>query len=265
MNDNEINFELKGWPGVIVVICIISFAFFVHDRIYYHNPRVKPLIKSLQSNDPTIIGEALCETDSFTMERGHKLIPYILPLLRDERELPENLKNKIIKDIQSTPGSIPGMEGYLKKIQTIGFTAALTLQGLVINDILHKRWVGGKYKNKIVSYVIEDIGLYDNEFSLKNGLWAVTQIHAKRLIPFWFQCLTMESESIKLASLSGLYYYIHDRSHGMFTWHPEKEIDNDMLEKLKACETDNSPVVRTSSSSVIKALKNAGLNITLNE
>lgn len=260
MDEHEINFQLNGWSGVIVVICLVSFAFYAHDRIYYHNPRVEPLIQSLQSDDPVAIGNALFEIDGFTMEKGHKLIPYILPLLRDERELPENLKNKISKKIQSTPGSIPGMGEGLKKIQTIGFRAAMTLQSLAMCD-LQVGSVGKKSREKIVSYVIEDIGLYDSEIALKNGLWAVTQIHHKRLVPFWFQCLTMPSESIKLASLSGLYYYIWDRTHGLFTWHPEKEIDSDMVENLKACETDSYISVRISSARIIENLKDAGLNI----
>ncbi len=261
MSNNGINFKLSGLLGAVVVIGVIAAALFIHNLIYYHNPRVEPLTKSLQSNDPMMIGEALCEADGFTTEKGHKLIPYILPLLRDEREFPKELQSKFFKGDQLISAGSQDADERSKEIRTIGFASALTLQGFIIKD----RTPWKKYREKIISYVVEDVRLNDNEHFLKNALWAVSQSKNKRVIPLWFQCLEMESESIKMASLSGLYYYIDDRDRGFFTWHPEKEIDSNMIKKLKACESDSSPAVRFSSSRVIKGLKDAGLNIELSE
>jgi hypothetical protein len=261
MNDSETTFELKGWSGVAVVVGLIIFGLAGHHYMYKYNPKLEELTQALQSDDPSVIGKALYESGRFTMGKGHKLIPYILPHLSDDRDLPEQLKQKIIKEIQSTPGSIPGVESDLVGIFSIGFTAALTLQSLVIKDVENKRWIGGKYRSLIVEYILDEIGPYSDEFILKNGLWAVNQIHDERLVPFWFQCLEIESESIRSPALSGLYYYIYDRNHGLFTWHPEKEIDANMIENLKSCLFDNSELVRRSASLVTKALAEAGLDV----
>ncbi len=265
MNDSKITFELKGWPGVIVVVVLVTLAFSANHFLFRYNPRLDELIQALQSNDPIIIGEALYESKKFTMGKGFKLIPHILPLLSDDRDLPENLKKKIIVEIQSIPGSIPGIESEIKNIYSIGFVAALMLQGLVIKDVENRRWLGGKYRARIVEYVLDKVGIDSNEFTLINGLFAVNQIHDKRLVPFWFQCLKIESESIRAASLYGLSNYIYDRTHGLFTWHPEKEIDANMIENLKLCLVDNSGFVRISASGVVDALTEAGLNTTDND
>ncbi|PID73513.1 MAG: hypothetical protein CSB33_03225 [Desulfobacterales bacterium] len=260
MNDSEITFELKGWPGGIVFVVLVTLAFTANHFWFRYNPRLGELIQALQSNDPLIIGEALYESHKLTMGKGHKLIPHILPLLSDDRNLSENLKQNIIVEIQSIPGSIPGMESGMKSSYSIGFIAALTLQGLVIKDVENRRRIGGKYQAQIVEYVLDEIGTDSNEFTLKNGLWAVNQIHDKRLVPFWFQLLKIDSESIRAASLYGLSNYIYDRTHGLFTWHPEKEIDANMIENLKLCLVDNSGLVRISASGVVDALAEAGLN-----
>ncbi len=261
MNDSEITFELKVWSGVAVVAGLIIFGLAGHHYMYNYNPKLEELTQALQSDDPSVIGKALYESGRFTMGKGHKLIPYILPHLSDDRDLPEKLKQKIIKGIQSTPGSIPGVESDLGGIFSIGFTAALTLQSLVIKDVENKRWIGGKYRALIVEYILDEIGPYSDEFILKNGLWAVHLTHDERLVPFWFQCLEIESESIRSPALSGLYYYIYDRNHGLFTWHPEKEIDANMIENLKSCLFDNSELVRRSASLVTNALAEAGLDV----
>ncbi len=265
MDDSKITFELKGWPGVIVVVVLVTLAFSANHFWFRYNPRLDELIQALQSNDPLIIGEALYESKNFTMGKGHELIPHIFPLLSDDRDLPENLKQKIIVEIQSISSSIPGMESGMKSTYSIGFFAALTLQGLVIKDVENRRWIGGKYRARIVEYVLDEIGIDNNEFTLKNGLWAVNQIHDKRLVPFWFQCLKIESESIRAASLYGISNYIYDRNHGLFTWHPEKEIDANMIENLKSCLVDNSGLVRILALGVVDALAEAGLNTIHND
>jgi hypothetical protein len=261
MNDSEITFELKGWSGVAVVVGLIMLGLAVHHYNFNYNPRLDELSHALQSDDPLLIGEALYESGRSTMGKSHKLIPYILPHLDDDRALPEELKQKIIKGFQSTSGSIPGIESDLGRVLSIGLTAALTLQSLVIIDVENKRWIGGKYRARIVEYVLDEIGPNSDEFTLINGLWAVNQIHDERLVPFWFQCLEIESESIRSPALSGLYYYIYDRNHGLFTWRPEKEIDANMIENLKSCLSDDSELVRISASLVTKALAEAGLDI----
>jgi hypothetical protein len=260
MNNSEITFELKSRSGIAVVITFIALALAANHYRYRYNPRLDELTQSLQSDDPSVIGKALYESGKLTMGKGYKLIPYILPHLSDVRDLPEELKQKIIKEIQSTPGSIPGIKSDLGGIFSIGFTAALTLQGLVIKDVENRRWISGKYRGRIVEYLLDEIGPYSDDFTLKNGLWAVNQIHDKKLVPFWFECLKIESEAIRASALSGLSHYIYDRTHGLFTWHPEKEIDANMIEDLKACSVDNSELVRRSASLVTNALAEAGLD-----
>ncbi len=118
---------------------------------------------------------------------------------------------------------------------------------------------GKKYRARIVEYVLDEIGLYSDELTLANGLWAVNQIHDERLLPFWFQALEIESDPVRLAALSGLYYYVYDRTHGLFTWDPEQEIDASMLKNLKSCAVDGSGFVRISASMVMDALAEAGV------
>ncbi len=59
--------------------------------------------------------------------------------------------------------------------------------------------------------------------------------------------------------VSGLFFYIYDRTHGIFPWHPEREIDTNMLQNLKLCTVDDSMLVRMSASDVVDALTEAGL------
>ncbi len=156
------------------------------------------------------------------------------------------------------PGAIPGIEPQLKKIQTIGFTAALTLQSLVIIDVRNVRWGSKKAIKRIVSYVTEQIDPSD-EYTLSNGLVAVQHIHSKNLLPFWFQCLAMESDPIRIHTLAGLTYYIYDRTHGLFTWKPEEEISPAMIENLKRCLDSPSYYIQQEAQDIIDKLKEAGL------
>ena len=259
MQDFEINFEIKGWKAAVFVLIIVLLAFSHNYYTYYYNPRFSELSAALQSDDVMVMGKALYESGKFTMGKGHKLIPYILPHLSDDRELPEELKTEIIRDIQATPGSISGLDGALGNVQTVGFTAAMALQGLVIMDLERKRSVGGKARNQIVDYVLNDIGVSGDEVALKNGLWAVNQIRSDRLLSFWFLCLGKESESVKLAALAGLFYFIDDRSKGLFKWHPEEIINSAMINNLVLCLNDDSPAVRQSAVYVADKLAKAGL------
>ncbi len=254
-------FELKSWPGIAVVVVIVTLALGANHYRFRYNPRLDALTQALQSDDPAVIGAALYESREFTMGKGHKLIPYILPHLSDDRDLPENLKQKLIEHIQSVPGSITGIESAMGKTLSLGFTAALTLQGLVIKDVERNRWVGGKYRTLIVEYVLNEIGSNSDEFTLANGLWAVNHIHDNRLVPFWFQCLGIASEAIRIPALLGLYLYSYDRTHGFFEWHPEQEIDANMIENLQSCLVDNSGHVQMSASRVADTLAEAGLEV----
>ncbi|PIE03485.1 MAG: hypothetical protein CSA81_02025 [Acidobacteria bacterium] len=265
MIDSDFSFELRGWPGIAVAAGLLVLGLSVNYYIFRYNPKQAALVESLQSDDPAVIGQALYESGKFTMGKGHKLIPCILPHLSDHRDLPEELKQKIISEIQATPGSIPGIESEMARVLSIGYTAALTLQSLVIKDVESKRWVGGKYRARIVEYVLDEIGPYSDELTVANGLWSVTQIHDERLVPFWFQCLEKDSESIRTAALSGLSFYIYDRTHGILTWHPEKEIDAKMIENLQACTADHRGLVSTSASHVLDELAKAGLDAELTD
>ncbi|PID75184.1 MAG: hypothetical protein CSB23_05075 [Deltaproteobacteria bacterium] len=233
------------------------FTFFVHHCTYYHNPKLDETIVALQSDESAIIAQALFETQSLGMAKGHKLIPYILPLLSDKRPVPEDIAQKTIQKIQASPGAIPGMGEYLKDIQTIGFSAAMTIQSLVIVDVLHVRWVRGKAKKRIISYVTEEVDPND-EYTLSNALAAVRHIYNKRLLPFWFQCLATESETIRIHALSGLSYYIYDRTHGWWTWKPQEEISPAMAENLRLCLDDPYPHIRREAGTIIDQLEKAG-------
>ncbi|PIE60154.1 MAG: hypothetical protein CSA32_00435 [Desulfobulbus propionicus] len=254
----ETTIPVTGWKGAILVVGIVVLAFWMHDRIYYHNPKLDETIAALQSDDPATIAQALLETDTLGMARGHKLIPYILLLLGDERRVPDEIARKIVQRLQSSPGAISGVGKYLKDIQTIGLRAATTIQALVIID-LHYRvsGIGGKARKRIISYVTERIDP-DDEYTLSNGLIAVSQIRSKKLLPFWFQCLAIESEPVRIHALSGLSYYIYDRTHGLFTWRPEKEISSSMAENLKRCLNDPSLYVRQNAEDIVRQLREAG-------
>ncbi len=238
VSNSELTFQLKGWSGIVIVVGLVVFALAVNHYVFRYNPRLDELTQALQSDNPSRIGEALYESGKLTAGKGHKLIPYILPHLSDDRDLPEAIKQKQVSQIQSAPGSFLGLEANVGRVLSIGYTAALTLQGLVIMDVENRRWIGRKYRAQIVDYVLDEIAPYGDEFTLEHGLWAVNQIHDKRLIPLWFQALEIESDSIRLAAHSGLLYYIYDRTHGLFTWHPEEEIDANMLKKLHEAGLD---------------------------
>jgi hypothetical protein len=258
-DENPFEIKLSGRKATIVAICIISFVYFLHHYIYYKNPTLKNSITALESDDPFAIGEALYQAQKLTMSKGHKLIPYILPLLKDNRELPDNIEKKIILEIQSTPGAIGGMGERMKGSFTLGFTSALTLQSLVMLDVQNKRFVGGKARDKIVEYIIENFSINDNELAISNGVAAVRQIHDKKLVPFWFRCLELESEQIKAHALSGLFHYVHDRSNGIFAWNPEKEITRSMYSQLKDCQHDPSGLIQRQAELVVQQLTESGL------
>ncbi|PID78248.1 MAG: hypothetical protein CSA18_02460 [Deltaproteobacteria bacterium] len=258
----ETRIEITSWKGAVFVIGLVIFAFWMHNFIYYYNPKLDETRMALRSDDPAIIAEALLEIKSLGMAKGHKLIPDILVLLGDERPVPEEIAKKMMLQFKSMPGAIfiPGIEDRLKKILTIGHTAAIAIQGLVIIDVHHLRWIGGKAKKQIVSYVTKEIDPAD-EYTLSNGLIAVGHIHRERLIPFWFDCLAIESEPIRLLAMSGLSFYIYDRTHGLWTWKPEKEISSSMLENLKLCLEDPYPHIRQEAADLIFKLKKAGLPV----
>ncbi len=256
----EITIPITNWKRAIVVVGLVVFAFCVHHFTYYDNPELDETITALQSNDPATIAEALLKTSALGMAKGHKLIPHILPLLSDERPVPEDIAQKMIRNTQSSPGAIPGMGKHLHDILTIGFSAALTIQSLVIVDVLHVQRIGGNAEEYIISYVTEEIDP-DDEYTISNALAAVRHIRAKRLLPFWFQCLAIESESIRIHALDGLRYYIYDRTHGLFTWKPEEEISPAMAENLKLCLDDPSFYVRQQAEDVMRQLKKAGFSL----
>ncbi len=249
----EVTIPIKSWKGFIVVLGIVALAFSIHYYTYYYNPNLDKTIRALKTNDPKIISEALLATSNLGMAKGHKLIPYILPLLSDKRAVPEEIRKKMTKHIQ-----VPAMiKGKLKNAYTIGFAAALTIQALVIIDVHHLRWIGGKAEDEIVSYVIRKINPND-QYTLGNALIAVAQIHRKELLPFWFKCLAVESESIKISALGGFYFYIHDRTNGLWTWKPNQEISQKMAKNLQACLKDKSPFVRQEAKDIIGKLEKAG-------
>ncbi|PID55632.1 hypothetical protein CSB45_15065 [candidate division KSB3 bacterium] len=256
----EITIPITNWKSAILVVGLVVLAFCTHHVIYYYNPKLDETITALQSDDPAAIAQALLESSDLDMAKGHKLIPYILPLLSDKRLVTEHAAQEMTHKIQSSPGAIPGMGAHLNGIPTVGFSAAMTIQALVIVDTFHTRWIGGKAKERIISYVTQEIDP-DDEYSISNALAAVGHIHSRRLLPFWFQCLAIESESIRIQALSGLTYYIYDRTHGLFTWKPEKEISQSMAGTLKACLEDPSPYIRQEAEDVIRQLKTAGFSL----
>ncbi len=262
----ETRIEITSWKGALLVIGLVVFAFSMHHFTYYYNPKLDETRMALRSDDPAIIAQALLDIGRLGMAKGHKLIPDILTLLGDERPVPEEIAQKMALRIQSMPSAvfIPGIEDHLKNILTIGYTAALAIQGLVIIDVHHLRRIGGKANKQIVSYVTKEIDPAD-EHALSNALIAVGHIHRKRLIPFWFDCLAIESEPIRLLALTGLTYYIHDRTHGLWTWKPEKEISPPMIENLKRCLDDPYPHIRQNAEEVMYKLRKAGLPLEMTE
>ncbi len=248
---------ITNWKGAILVVGLVILAFSVHYFIYYYNPELDETITQLQSDDPTSIVQALLETSSLGMAKGYKLIPHILPLLSDKRHISKQSSQKIIRKIQSSPGAILGMGKHLQRTHTIGFSAAMTIQSLVIVDDLHVRSIGGNAKERIISYVTEEIDPND-EYTISNALAAVRQICDKRLLPFWFKCLAIESESIRIHALFVLRYYIYDRTHGLFSWNPEEEVSSVMVRNLKLCLNDPSPYIRQEAEDLVHQLKKSG-------
>lgn len=206
-------FQLTGLKSAMVVLCLLALGYLGHHYTYYYNPNLDKSIAALESDDPNFIGEALYQIQKLTMGKGYKLIPHILPILKDSRPLPEIVEQKIIREIQSTPGAMYGIGRKMRGSLTLGSTAALTLQSLVILDVQNRRFVGGKAQDQIINYIIENISQENDEFEIANGLAAVRQVHDQRLIPFWFKCLELDSETIKIHALSGLFHYVHDRVH----------------------------------------------------
>ncbi|PIE41752.1 MAG: hypothetical protein CSA49_01985 [Gammaproteobacteria bacterium] len=253
----ETTIPITNWKRAVVAVGLVILAFWMHDFIYYDNPKLDETIAQLQSGDSQAIAQALLDTSSLGMAKGHQLIPHILPLLGDNRPVPEHIEQQMIQQLQSTPGAIPGMGEYLRGTLTIGFSAAMSIQALVIVDVFHLRWVGGRAKQRIVAYVTEEIDPND-EYAVSNALAAVQHIHAEKLLPFWFNSLAIESETIRIPALSGIEYYIHDRTHGLFTWHPEDEISPAMAANLKSCLNDPSYFIRQQAEDVINDLKEAG-------
>ncbi len=254
----ETTIKITGWKGALFVVGLVVFAFWMNHRIYYYNPDLDETITALQSDDPATIAQALVESQTLGMAKGQKLIPYILFLLSDQRRVPDEIAQRIVQNIQSMPGAIPGIEPQLKEIQTIGFTAAITIQSLVIVDVRNIRWGSRKARKRIVSYVTEQIDPSD-EYTLSNGLIAVEQIRSTSLLPFWFQCLAIESDPIHIHALAGLEYYIYDRTHGLFTWKPEEEISPAMAENLKRCLDSPSYYIQQQAEDIIDKLREAGL------
>ncbi|PIE54241.1 MAG: hypothetical protein CSA35_06760 [Dethiosulfovibrio peptidovorans] len=246
--------KITNWKRGIAVVSLVVVAFCVHYFTHYYNPELDETITALQSNNPATIAQALLKTSEFGMAKGHKLIPHILPLLSDKRLVKKDASQKMIHKVQSLPEAAPGMDKYLRGIHTIGFSAAMTIQSLVIVDVLHVWWIGGKAKKRIISYVTEEIDPYD-EYTISNALLAVGHIRAKRLLPFWFQCLAIKSESIRVHALAGLWYYIYDRTHGLFTWKPDEEISPAMVRNLERCLDDPSPYIRQEAKNVMRQLK----------
>ncbi|WP_028580692.1 hypothetical protein [Desulfogranum japonicum] len=258
MSEDEFTIEIKSWKGLAVVAGIIILAFWIHHYTYYYNPNLEASINALTSEDPAIISQALMDIETLGMEKGHKLIPYILVLLGDERPVPEPIVSKMIRNIQSTPGAIGGFDAYLKPTQTIGFSAAMTLQSFLVIDLRKSGRISGNAREQIIYYVTETIGLDKDEYTISNALAAVWMMRDKRLLPFWFDSLAIDSQSIRIFALAGIKYYIYDRTHGLFTWHPEKEISAEMIENLIHCTEDPSAYVQRKARDIIQELRNAG-------
>lgn len=256
--DNEMTIELRGWPGVLVVACLIFGALWMHHRIYYHNPDFETQREALESDDPVRIGTALLSIDMLTMGRGHNLVPYLLPLLQDERPLPPEIEARMIRRIQSAPGAVMGMDEHMRGSFTLGFATALTLKGLIMMREESTGWVSRKARNRITEYVLDDIGLEAGDEALKNALVATWMVYDERLLPFRFACLGRDDERVRMHALSGLYFYAYDRNHGLFDWHPEAEITSDMLGQLQACVRD--PHLRSHAEQVLGELARAGMH-----
>ncbi len=256
-----ITIPIKNWKGAVFVVGLVVFAFSMHHYIYYYNPELDETITALQSDDPAAIARALLKTSEFGMEKGHKLIPYILPLLKDKRIVPQHIEQEMIEKTQSSPAAIPGMGADLRGTHTIGFSAAMTIQALIIVDVLRTRWISGKAEKRIISYINEEIDPNDR-YAVANALAAVRHICARQLLPFWFECLAIESESIRIHALFGLGYYIYDRTHGLFTWKPEEEITPAMAANLKRCLNDPSYYIRQEARDLIEKMEKAGFSFT---
>lgn len=259
MPEDEFIIEINSWKGLAGVAVIVILAFCIHHFIYYYNPNLDASIDALASDDPAAISQALLDAETLGMEKGHKLVPHILVLLGDERPVPEPILQKMIRNIQATPGAITGVGPNLKPIYTIGFSAAMTLQSLVINDLHRLRWVGGKAKSRIITYVTKTVDS-DDEYALANALAAVRMMRDKRLLQFWFDCLAIYSETIRIHALAGIKYYIHDRTNGFFTWHPEKEISAEMIENLTLCFDDPSAFIQRKARDIMEQLERAENN-----
>lgn len=255
--DDGVFIELRGWPGAIVVLCLVIGGFWLHDRLYYHNPDFETQREALESDDPARIGAALLDIGTLTMGRGHGLVPYLLPLLRDERPLPPDIEQRMIRGFQAAPGAIPGMEDHLRGRFTLGFTTALTLKGLIMMREESTGWVARKARNRITEYVLDDIGPEAGDEALKNALVATWMVYDERLLPFRFACLARDDERVRMHALSGLYFYAYDRNHGLFDWHPEEEITPDMFAQLRACARD--PHLRRHAEQVLGELAKAGM------
>nr|WP_319494743.1 hypothetical protein [uncultured Desulfobacter sp.] len=259
MPENEFTIEIKSRKGLAVVSGIVILVFCIHHFIYYYNPNLDASIKSLRSDDPATISQALLNADNLGMEKGHKLIPYILVLLGDERPVPEPILQRMIQNIQAVPGAITGAGANLPPIYTIGFSAAMTLQSLVINDLKRLRWIGGRAKKRIINYVTTTVDP-DDEYALANALAAVRMMRDKKLLQFWFDSLAIDSETIRSHALAGINYYILDRTNGFFTWHPEKEISAEMIENLTRCLDDPSAFIQRKARDIIEQLERAENN-----
>ena len=157
-HQGEINIKLSGWKGVVVVVLLVAGAGYLHYYRYYYNPDFDTFVTYLESDDPNAIGEALYHTRNLTLSKGHKLIPHILPLLGDDRPLPGAIEGKIIREIQSTPGAIGGMGAEMEGSFTLGSTAALAIQSLVIMNVRRSRRVTTKAWDRIVNHVVNGIG-----------------------------------------------------------------------------------------------------------
>ncbi|PID27479.1 MAG: hypothetical protein CSB55_08825 [Candidatus Cloacimonadota bacterium] len=252
----EILIPVKSYKGFFLAVGLIVSAFIVNYFIWHYNPELNKTAVLLESGDPENIAEALLKTSSFGTAKGYKLIPLILPLLGDKRYVSSHLKEKTSHHISGESGS--GI--YSNEPGTIGFSAALTLNSLIINaDISGIRGIRGKAKKNIIKYITDDINLHD-EYAVANALLAVQNIRDKRLLPFWFECLRIESESIRMNALAGLNFYISHRTAGLWAWRPEKEISPLMAENLKLCLSDSSPYIKREAENIIEVLKRKGFS-----
>lgn len=251
----EIEIPINDWVGLVLVVILISFGIWTHHLIFYHNPKLAETIHGLESRDPRAIGEALLKAREVSMERGHKLVPSLLPLLQDERSMPDDIVNQF----SQTRGFL-GMSGIpLPKIEKIGTATGLVLQSLVINDVTKERSVSGAAKEKIVDYVLQRVAVTGTNFEKANALMASNHIFNQRLIPFRFQCLASDDDALKVHALSGIFFYVTDRSKGIFPWNPSKEINEDMKRVLSERLNDSSLYVRRQSEEIIGILKKMGM------